>query len=196
MTTNRKFDNKVCVDCFIDLNANNTNKYSFDHAKYVCKSCEKLRAKNKYIEQKELIREQQRVYDLSIKMKVIEGYGGKCSCCGESTLEFLTIDHINNDGAEDRRKNGKKTGGKLYRWLIQNGYPKDNYQLLCYNCNCAKGFFGYCPHNPPENIVRVSRNTKPQDGYNLAGINALKASVFDGSTSESAVSRSPEARLL
>jgi hypothetical protein len=26
------------------------------------------------------------------------------------------------------------------------GYPKDRYQLLCHNCNMAKGFYGLCPH--------------------------------------------------
>lgn len=159
MNTNKKYENKVCIDCLTQLNEDNTNKYSFDHSKYLCKLCEKQRAQKKYECRKELIREQQRVYDLSVKLKVIEAYGGKCTCCGEATLEFLTIDHINNDGAEDRRQNGKKSGGKLYRWLIKNGFPKENYQVLCYNCNCAKGFFGYCPHNKPEVVIRPTRNT-------------------------------------
>lgn len=159
MNTNKKSENKVCKDCLIDLDANNTNKYSFDHARYICKLCEKQRAQRKYIARKEIMREQRRVYDLSVKIKIIEAYGGKCVCCGEKAMEFLTIDHINNDGAEDRKNNGKKSGGKLYRWLIRNNFPKDNYQLLCYNCNCAKGFFGYCPHNPPEYIIRPTRNT-------------------------------------
>jgi hypothetical protein len=26
------------------------------------------------------------------------------------------------------------------------GYPKDNFQLLCMNCNFAKGHRGECPH--------------------------------------------------
>lgn len=162
MNLNKKNENKICKHCLVDLDANNTNKYSFDHAKYMCQKCEKQQAQKKYIARKELIREQQRIYDLSIKIKVIEEYGGKCCCpgCNIDTLEFLTIDHINNDGAEERRQNGKKSGGKLYRWLIKNNFPKDNYQLLCYNCNCAKGFFGYCPHNKPDIIIRPTRPKK------------------------------------
>ncbi len=187
MNLNKKFENKICKDCLIDLDENNTNKYSIEHGKYLCKPCEKRRAQKKYIDRKELIREQQRLYDLSVKMKVIEGYGGKCSCCGESTMEFLTIDHINNDGAEDRRQNGKKSGGKLYRWLIQNNFPQENYQLLCYNCNCAKGFFGYCPHNKPDIVVRP---TRPKKDHCLTGVKAKKASLLDGSISES----EPESR--
>lgn len=162
MNTNKKSENKICTICLVDLDASNTNKYSFDHAKYMCKTCESKRAKEKYIARKELIREQQRIYDLSCKQKVIEAYGGKCACCNENTIEFLTIDHINNDGAEDRKKNGNKTGGKLYRWLIKNYFPRGEYQVLCFNCNCSKGFFGYCPHNKPDTIVRVTRKTYPK----------------------------------
>ena len=85
-------------------------------------------------------------YERKCKQKIIDAYGGKCQCCGESIFEFLSIDHINNDGAQERKIKKNGTGGKLYRWLIKNNYPKDNYQLLCFNCNCSKGFMGYCPH--------------------------------------------------
>lgn len=84
---------------------------------------------------------------------MIEAYGGKCVCCGETIPEFLTIDHINNNGADHRRKIrprrpeiGGGSGVDFYRWLRQHGYPQEEYQLLCYNCNCAKGYFGQCPH--------------------------------------------------
>lgn len=65
-----------------------------------------------------------------------------CACCGEDELTFLTIDHINNNGAEHRR-NIKKN---LYDWLIQNDYP-EGFQILCFNCNCGKyRNGGKCPH--------------------------------------------------
>lgn len=38
------------------------------------------------------------------------------------------------------------SGWNFYRWLKNNGFPKKDFQLLCFNCNCAKGFFGMCPH--------------------------------------------------
>jgi hypothetical protein len=160
MNINKKSIDKICKDCLIELNNDNSNEYDIKCGQYVCKTCRKLRDKQRYQNKKEIIREQQRLYDLSVKIKIIEAYGGKCTCCGESALEFLTIDHINNDGAEDRKNNGKKSGGKLYRWLMKNNFPKENYQILCYNCNCSKGFFGYCPHNKPEIIVRISRKLK------------------------------------
>jgi hypothetical protein len=63
----------------------------------------------------------------------ISYYGGKCAICGEDLFIFLTIDHINNNGAEHR----KKVGHKLATWLRQNNYP-EGFQVLCMNCNHAK----------------------------------------------------------
>ena len=81
-----------------------------------------------------------------LRQEIIEAYGGSCICCGEVIPEFLSIDHINNDGNEERRANNGKGGAKFYRELKRKGFPKDNYQLLCMNCNFAKGHFGICPH--------------------------------------------------
>lgn len=81
-----------------------------------------------------------------IRLETIKAYGGKCSCCGEDKPEFLTIDHVYNDG-NDKRKLGEKSGGTLYRVLRDLGFPKDRYQLLCMNCNFAKSHFGKCPHS-------------------------------------------------
>jgi hypothetical protein len=139
-------ENKDCIICLIALTIENTRSGDIARANYICKSCHKKRDQQKYINRKEIIREQQRKYEINIKMKIIEEYGGKCACCNENTPEFLTIDHINNNGAKERELTKQGSGGKIYRWLIKNGYPKDNYQLLCYNCNCAKGFCGVCPH--------------------------------------------------
>lgn len=82
------------------------------------------------------------------RKKVIEHYGGKCKCCGESKFEFLAIDHINGEGLKDRKCLGKTyylNGVAFYRYIINNNYP-DKYRLLCHNCNMSLGFYGYCPH--------------------------------------------------
>ncbi len=42
--------------------------------------------------------------------QVFEAYGGyKCNCCGENEPMFLSIDHIDNDGATER-KSGQYCG--------------------------------------------------------------------------------------
>lgn len=89
-------------------------------------------------------RQRSREHSQALRQKVVLAYGGKCACCGESTIEFLVIDHIAGDGAEHRKSIGGS--GALYGWLRNNGYPKDNFRLLCHNCNSARGLYGYCPH--------------------------------------------------
>lgn len=75
----------------------------------------------------------------------LQAYGGRCACCGEANVRFLTIDHINSDGAEHKRQtNGKSQ--KIARWLKANNYP-EGFQVLCYNCNCGRAMNdGICPH--------------------------------------------------
>jgi hypothetical protein len=85
-----------------------------------------------------------------IRIEVLNHYGNKCACCGETTPEFLSIDHINGGGNGHRKaleENGVKKhhGSGFYKWLIDNNYP-DGFQLLCHNCNFAKGHYGKCPH--------------------------------------------------
>jgi hypothetical protein len=77
------------------------------------------------------------------KKAVMDHYGGKCVCCGEMAIEFLSIDHVNNDGAEHRKT--VLGQGRIYPWLVQQGFPS-GFQVLCMNCNTAKGFYGECPH--------------------------------------------------
>lgn len=80
----------------------------------------------------------------SLRREVIEAYGGKCVCCGESHWEFLTLDHPNGDGQEDRDKYRMQTG-QIYGWAKKNGFPKI-YRILCMNCNWIRRFGGICPH--------------------------------------------------
>ena len=80
-----------------------------------------------------------------MRQRVIAGYGGRCTCCGEQEPAFLAIDHVYNDGAAERAATGM-SGGQWYRWLIVNQFPQDRYRLLCHCCNAARAYYGICPH--------------------------------------------------
>ncbi len=116
------------------------DKRKNDRLDYRCKKCERLR-KNKY----NWRNWRHKDYDY-LKDQAYKNYGGyKCACCGETELIFLSIDHINNDGAEHRKAIGNSTY-KLYKWLKENDYPK-GFQILCMNCNWGKKRNkGVCPH--------------------------------------------------
>lgn len=76
------------------------------------------------------------------RMVVLNAYGNKCTCCGETRNQFLSIDHVNGGGNKHRKEIGH---GHVYSWIRRNGFPPD-FQILCHNCNLAKGFYGKCPH--------------------------------------------------
>ena len=82
------------------------------------------------------------------KSEIIEHYSNGMMCCahcGIDDLEVLTIDHIEQNGAEHRRQvgiRGKGTDGiNLRPWLKRNGYPP-GYRVLCFNCN-VKAWFAH-----------------------------------------------------
>jgi len=96
---------------------------------------------------------------------VLNHYGKECACCGEINQYFLTIDHVENNGAEHRKKlNIPKGGSSFYGWLVRNDFPK-GFQTLCMNCNWGKRYYGVCPHHilePSETIPKGSRVKQPE----------------------------------
>lgn len=102
------------------------------------------------------------------KLKVYTHYSNgvpKCACCGVTGIEFLTVDHI---VPKLKMKKDQKmieigymsyaTGHRLNQWLVTKKFPK-GFQILCYNCNFAKGVFGDCPHKIK---LKKSQNNLPK----------------------------------
>ncbi len=100
--------------------------------------------RNWYLLNKKRSSEIHKISNLKLRIAVLNAYSNndpKCACCGEKEIAFLAIDHINGGG----NKHVKSIKGKFYNWLKKNNYPK-GFQVLCHNCNMAKGFYGKCPH--------------------------------------------------
>ena len=104
-------------------------------------------ARLKYIKFKDRASKRMKTWKGIVKRFVIGYYSDgsySCKCCGERMYGFLTIDHIINGGTKHRKIVKKNTD--IYFWLRENLFP-EGYQVLCYNCNCAKQFNHGCPHN-------------------------------------------------
>jgi hypothetical protein len=82
-----------------------------------------------------------------MKRKVIEAYGGKCECCEETDLHFLTIDHVAGFVPDEHKfKSGRRISGTAFLALLEKeGFP-DTCRVLCWNCNCSRAYYGFCPH--------------------------------------------------
>ena len=79
-----------------------------------------------------------------LKQEVVDAYGGKCACCGETRLYFLTLDHVLGGGGKERIETKRTSSTTMFYYVRREGYPK-RYQILCFNCNCAKSGNDYCP---------------------------------------------------
>lgn len=116
-------------------------------------------------------------YRIKNKMAALKMYGEVCTCCREDKILLLTIDHINNDGALQRKQNPNSRN--LYIWLKKNNYPH-GFQTLCWNCNSGKFLNGgNCPHKEykPKEVKTINdrcvRKCKDEvfnkyGGYNCA----------------------------
>ena len=88
------------------------------------------------------------------RLKVLQYYSKRlsksdipcCNCCGENShIDFLQIDHI--AGKKEMESipeliaigySSKLKDKNLQLWIINNKFP-DGFQILCRNCNSAKG---------------------------------------------------------
>ncbi len=141
---------KPHADFYLQTHSKGSKKYPAG----ACKVCAIKRGKKRKVDNPEHVFKLDKAYrerrNPRVKDTVFGAYGGyKCVCCGETEKLFLTIDHINNDGANHRRKiGGKRTmaGLPFYMWLIRNNFP-EGLQVLCMNCQHGKRMNnGICPH--------------------------------------------------
>lgn len=89
--------------------------------------------------------------NLRLKLAALGAYGGGCTCCGEHDHRFLSIDHVDQDGAEHRRAIKSVGGYGFYYWLKNNDYP-GGFQVMCFNCNHGRFINGgVCPHQEGAN---------------------------------------------
>jgi hypothetical protein len=144
-------DRKTCPRCKTEKDVSHFARSSRlkDGLQYYCIECSKAINRAHNARRKGLgLKTYSQKIRRSKREKVLVHYGGnppRCQCCGETTFEFLGIEHLNGGGTQHRAQIGQ---GQIYVWLTTNGFP-DGYGVLCHNCNFALGIYGYCPHQNP-----------------------------------------------
>ncbi len=98
----------------------------------------------RYWTQPERYREYAKKDRQKLRAEFLEAYGKICACCGENEEAFLTLEHVKRDGASHRKK--YRDSSSVLRDLRRRGWPKEDYEILCFNCNRASWELGVCPH--------------------------------------------------
>lgn len=153
---------RTCADCERIRHAEQMRKYRHQ-------DIDAYRTYRKDYREKNIVvaRAQRRESGQRLRDEVYAAYGGyRCVCCGETEPSMLTLDHINEDGAEHRRM---LSGGKssrvpvdIYRRLRDAGFPPD-IQVLCYNCNISKHRNGgVCAHKLGEGSETRAQARRPE----------------------------------
>jgi hypothetical protein len=89
-----------------------------------------------------------RIYVDRLRLEILTHYSNgslSCACCGITEFIFLCLDHINNNGYEEKKAG--YSGPSLLMKIKRENFPP-GYQVLCYNCNMAKALAPgrICPH--------------------------------------------------
>jgi hypothetical protein len=130
----------VCKECtkqrnaaHYKVNADSINRRGYDYRKANAVHIKQRKAVYRKVNA-DRIKQRDAIYRKKARAEAFEAYGGMiCTHCGETNLNCLTLDHIEQDGAEQRR-NGQSTGGVLYVNLRKRGFPP-GFRVLCFNCN-------------------------------------------------------------
>jgi hypothetical protein len=77
-------------------------------------------------------------YNRKRKQSCIDKLGGKCAECGETDVDVLEVDHVNNDGAEKRRIGDDAS---IVCKVHSGKRDANGLQILCSNCNAAKAYW-------------------------------------------------------
>ncbi len=159
---------KTCGECghdkpvaeYYHKTVTNKQKKVYKYLSFACKTCD-IKRNNAYSDKvrpvmRKVWNERTRNKRAEIKELVFNHYGGWiCACCGETERLFLSLDHINNDGADFRRmisgEQHKGGGYHSYIWLLRHDFPA-GHQVLCANCQFGKRMNeGVCPHEARRN---------------------------------------------
>lgn len=151
-------DRVCCKNCAKRGLLNYRQRHEQRRKQGICYDCPNLARKGRVycLRHAKICKERTRRREQNLKIKFFNLYGAKCACCGESEFAFLAVDHVNGDGAKERRRL-KEIGKPVSIWKHKFGELKfSRYQILCYNCNIGRYRLGVCPHKQKkQKILKV-----------------------------------------
>src|SRR5206468_7939701 len=106
----------MCRRCRVELTPDTQTPGQAKFGNHVCRECNRAYQRMYFARHRDLMCRRARWHKAVIRDAVLDAYGGACVCCGETTREFLTLDHVHNDGARYRMA-GPRSGDALYRTL-------------------------------------------------------------------------------
>jgi hypothetical protein len=122
-----------CKECGVEFTESNRLRGK----RRLCNDCLREYQRNYANSHRRMTRRIDAARRLNIRRKAFERYGGDCQMCHEWRPEFLTIDHEDGSGGEDR--GGRPGGTHFYAKLEKMGWPDGPYRTLCMNCNHGSG---------------------------------------------------------
>jgi len=157
-------ETKTCTTCLKEKTTDNfrsAHKRRFpQRLRAVCKPCEnrynkawkRLKTPPSYLSSERKRCASHR----NVRRELFSLLGGKCSCCGEKTSDFLTLEHLNRDGSQHRKEFRKARS--LYRAVLNEvqknpSLINSKYAVYCMNCNWAERNGKKCPHKSLVNTI-------------------------------------------
>lgn len=125
--------------------ANENGKRYYERNKERLKPVINARSRASYRNHAEERRAYAVAYRAKLKEELFAAYTDYCNCCGEKERAFLTLEHSNRDGKHHRLTVGHTLARQIVD-LRKRGWPKEGYEILCFNCNRASWELGVCPH--------------------------------------------------
>ena len=154
---------KICTQCGLEKPWGEfySNSKTHDYVQAACKECHKKKRKQYYHARqqnnpifKAKRKRTKRIRYLADKGQVFEILGKQCALCGDNYIFALSVDHINGNGAEERKR-GERTLS-LYKKIIDA--PVDalvHYRTLCMKCNWLSRY-----HTDEEIVARYGNKKK------------------------------------
>lgn len=124
-----------------EYNKEYNKKYYQEHKKVKVSNNEHKVVRVKIKRDPQLISGTRKEYNANKKREFLSMYGEQCACCGDTHIEFLTLEHIGGLRGE------KREGSAVAAYIkATKEYRPDLYEVLCMNCNWSKRRGGVCPH--------------------------------------------------